>query len=110
MFKLIKWLFILAILAVIALAATGYKIGGKTVVEHFKSIVGAKAYDEGMKDMRSLVGEAIKAVGEAVSPEVTQDERKELENVIKKEMEGSKTQQQQVIEPPAAPTKTQGGK
>lgn len=88
MFKLIKWLIILAIVAIIVLWVTGYKIRGKTMSDYARGIVGAKAYDEGVKDMRSLVGEAIKAVGEAVSPEPTQDEKKELEDVIKKEMEG----------------------
>lgn len=87
MWKLIKWLVFIVIVAIIFLAVTGQKIGGKTVTDYIKGIVGAKTYDEGVKDMRSLVGEAVKAVGEAISPEPTADERKELENVIQKELQ-----------------------
>ena len=94
MWKLIKWLLLLAIVAIIVLAVTGYKIRGRTIQDYARGIVGARAYDEGVKDMRSLVGEAIKAVGEAVSPEPTQEEKKELEGVIKRELERQ----------PAAPT------
>lgn len=91
MFKLIRWLFFLAIVAIIVLVVTGYKIRGKTIQDYARGVVGAKTYDEGVKDMRSLVGEAIKAVGEAVSPEPTPDEKKELENVIQKELAGPQT-------------------
>jgi len=106
MWKLIKWLFLLAIIAIIALAVTDRKIGGKTIQEHFKAVLGANTYEEGVKDIRSLVGEAIKAVGEAVSPEATPEERKELENVIQKELQGSGTNPQQAQPAqPAAPVK-----
>jgi hypothetical protein len=105
MWKLIKWLFFLAIVAIVVLYVTGYKIGGKTINEYFKAVVGAKSYDEGVKDIRSLVGEAIKAVGEAVSPEVTPEERKELEDVIQKELQGSPQQAQPVPTQPGAPVK-----
>ena len=102
MWKLIKWLFFATIVAIVVLYVTGYKIGGKTINEYFKAVVGAKSYDEGLKDIRSLVGEAIKAVGEAVSPEVTPEERKELENVIQKELTTPQTQTQ-----PGQPAPTQ---
>ncbi len=87
MWKLIKWLFFLSVIALIVLWVSGYKIAGKNISEHVKGIIGAKTYHEGVKDIRSLVGEAIKAVGDAISPEVTPEEQKELENVIKKELE-----------------------
>lgn len=86
MWKLIKWLFFIAIIAFIVLWITDYKLNGKSVKDYVKDAVGEKTYDEGVKDIRSLVGEAIKAVGEAVSPEVTPEERKELEGVIQKEL------------------------
>jgi len=97
MFKAIKWLFFIVLIAIIVLWATGYKIRGKTVSDYARGIVGAKTYDEGMKDMRSLVGEAIKAVGEAVSPEPTKEEKEELEGVIQKELAGPQ------VETPAKP-------
>ncbi|MFH1874535.1 MAG: hypothetical protein ABH859_05045 [Pseudomonadota bacterium] len=89
MFKLIKWILILIILAIIVAAVTGYKIKGKTVTDHFRQIVGAQTFDEGLKDIRSLAGEAIKAAGDAISPnanEATEDEKKQLENIIKGEL------------------------
>jgi hypothetical protein len=86
MWKLIKWLFFIALIALIVLWITDYKIGGKSVKDYFKGVVGEKTYDEGVKDIRSLVGEAIKAVGDVVSPEVTPEEQKELEGVIQKEL------------------------
>ncbi len=107
MFKLIKWLIIIAIVAIIVLWVTGTKIRGKTMADYARGIVGAKTYDEGVKDMRSLVGEGIKAVGEAVSPEPTTDEKKELENVIKQEMQAPQAGAPQSGAPqPAAPAPT----
>lgn len=103
MWKLIKWLFFIAIIAFIVLWITDYKLDGKSVKDYVKDVVGEKTYDEGVKDMRSLVGEAIKAVGEAVSPEVTPEERKELEGVIQKELgKGAEPAPEQA---PAAPAK-----
>jgi FtsZ-interacting cell division protein ZipA len=107
MFKAIKWLIIILIVAIIVLWITGYKIRGKTMADYARGIVGAKTYDEGIKDIRSLAGEAIKAVGEAVSPEPTADEKKELEDVIKKEMETPQTAAPQATAPQAAPAKTE---
>lgn len=107
MLKAIKWLIIIALIVFIVLWATGYKVGGKTVSDYIKGVVGAKTYDESVKDMRSLVGEAIKAVGEAVSPEVTPEERKELEKVIKNELkQGSEGEPKQKT---LSPVKPQGG-
>ncbi|PIU58193.1 MAG: hypothetical protein COS89_01660 [Deltaproteobacteria bacterium CG07_land_8_20_14_0_80_38_7] len=87
MWKLIKWLFILGAILLIVAMVKGYKLGGKTVQEHVRGFIGAENYNDGVKDIRSLVGEAIKAVGDAVSPEVTEKEEQELKNVIKKELE-----------------------
>lgn len=101
MWKLIKWLVFIIIIAIVFLAVTGQKIGGKTVTDYIKGIVGAKTYDEGVKDMRSLVGEAVKAVGDAISPEPTVEEKKELENVIQKELQ---------TPPPAGEAKVEGAK
>ena len=124
MWTLIKWLVFIVIITLIFLAVTGQKIGGKTVTDYIKGIVGAKTYDEGVKDMRSLVGEAVKAVGDAISPEPTSAERKELENVIQKELqvppptEGAQTAKPEAQAPkgeakPATPVtgpKKEGGK
>lgn len=96
MWRLIKWTFTLVVVLFIVCWVKGYKIGGKTVPDYFRGIVGAKTFDEGIKDIRSLVGEAIKVVGDVITPEVTEDERKELEKLIKQEIkqEGQEPGQQ----------------
>ncbi|MFA4873934.1 MAG: hypothetical protein WC956_09460 [bacterium] len=89
MFKLIKWLIFLAIIGAVVLWFTGWKIRGKTLEEHAKPYLDTPMVKEGIRDIRSLVGEGLKAAGEAVSEDVTPDERKQLDDMVKKElMEG----------------------
>lgn len=87
MFKLIKWLIFLAIIGTGILWYTGTKVKGKTVKEHLAPILESKTIKEGMKDIRSIVGEGLKAAGEAISEDVTDKERKELDNLVKQELE-----------------------
>lgn len=86
MWRFIKWLFFLAVVAAIALAITGYKIGGKTIQEHMGPVLKSKLVQEGIRDIRSLVGEGLKAAGEAISEDITDSERKELEGLLHKEL------------------------
>ena len=86
MFKLIKYLILLAIIIVVFFAVTGRKFKGKTMGEHAKSIQQSKFYRETLKDVRTIVGEAMKAVGEAISEDVTDDDREALEKVLKEDM------------------------
>ena len=115
MFKLIKWLILIAIIGAIALWFTDVKVRGRTLKDRVQEFQKTQLYQEGMKDIRAIVGEALKALGEEVSGEVTDDERKELENVIKSNMdqggttsgapdgksipEGAKTWKQQTLKP-----------
>ena len=86
MWSLIKWLIFLSIVAIIALAITGYKIRGKTIEEHFEPVLKSEVVKEGIRDIRSLVGEGLKAAGEAISEDVTDDERKQLDRLVKEEL------------------------
>ena len=86
MWRLIKWLFFLAIIAGIVLAVTGYKIKGKTIQEHLAPVLKSRVVKEGVKDIRSIVGEGLKAAGEAISEDVTDSERNEFEGLIKQEL------------------------
>lgn len=89
MFRLIKWLVILAIIAGVVLWITGWKIRGKTIEETIRPFMQSKVVKEGIHDVRSIVGEGLKAAGEAISEDVTTDERKKLDELVKKElMEG----------------------
>ena len=42
---------------------------------------------EGIHDIRAILGEGLKAAGEAVSEDVTDDERKQLDDLVRKELE-----------------------
>lgn len=86
MWRLIKWVVLLAIIAGVALWITGYKVKGKTIQEHLKPILEDKALKESVRDIRSIVGEGLKAAGEAISEDVTEDEKKQLDDVLKKEL------------------------
>lgn len=90
MWKLIKWMFFLAVLAGIVLAVTGYKVRGKTIQEHLQPFLESKPIKEGIRDIRSLVGEGLKAAGEAISEDVTESERKQLDELVRKELEKGK--------------------
>lgn len=115
MFKLIKWLILIAIVGGVVLWFTDVQVRGRTLKDRVQEFQKTQLYQEGMKDLRAIVGEALKALGEEVSGEVTDDERKQLENVIKNAMdsegatnsgpqgktiqEGVKTWKQQTLKP-----------
>jgi hypothetical protein len=86
MWKLIKWLFFLAIIAAIIMMLTGEKIRGKTIEEHLQPIIGSKAFKEAVHDIRALVGEGLKTAGEVISEDVTEEERQQLTSVLKQEL------------------------
>lgn len=106
MWRIIKWIILLAIIGGVVLWFTGYKVAGKTIQEHLKPVLEKKIVKEGIHDIRQIVGEGLKAAGEAISEEVTDSERKQLDDLLKQEMmkgkpiEGSPGQQ---ALPPAAP-------
>jgi len=90
MWRLIKWLFLLAIIAIVVLWFTGWKVGGKTIQEHAKPVLENKMVKEGIKDIRSLLGEGLKAAGEAISEDVTDEEREQLDKVVREELKQGK--------------------
>lgn len=86
MWKLIKLLFLLAIVATLILWFADIKVRDRTLKERVEEFKKTELYQEGIKDIRSIVGESLKALGEEISGEVTDKERAELEKVIKQEM------------------------
>lgn len=90
MWRLIKWIVFLAIISGVALWITGYKVRGKTIQEHLKPVLEDKAVKESIRDLRSIVGEGLKAAGEAVSEDVTDNERKQLDEMVKNELMSGK--------------------
>ena len=79
MWKLIKWIFFLAVVLAIVLYFLDVKLGNKSFRQYVREIKGS----EEVKDIRSIVGEALKALGDQISGDVTDKERKELEDIIK---------------------------
>ena len=90
MWRLIKWLFFLAIVGALVMYFTGWKLGGKTIQEHLKPVLEKKVVKEGIKDVRSLLGEGLKAAGEAISEDVTDDEKKQLNDMVNEELKKGK--------------------
>lgn len=90
MWRLIKWVVFLSIVGVIVLWFTGWKIRGKTIQEYLKPYTESNLMKEGIKDIRSIVGESLKAAGEAISEDVTDSERKQLDTLLKQELKMGK--------------------
>lgn len=91
MWRLIKIIVYTVIIVGAVLTFTGYTIDGKTVPHYLQSLLSTKGMGEGVKDIRVLVGEAVKAVGAEISPqELTEEERKKLDDLVKQEMKEGK--------------------
>ena len=89
MFKLIKWLLIIAIVAVIAWQVSGKRVSGKRPSDYTKAFAQSKFYKETLRDVRTIVGESFKAVGSAISDDVTEADSEALKNIIKQDMKGN---------------------
>lgn len=107
MWRLIKWTFFLAIIAGVAMWFTGYKLRGKTIQEHLKPVLEDKAVKESLRDLRAIVGEGLKTAGEAISEDVTESEKKQLDDMVQKELMSGKPIEgapgQQALTPEARP-------
>lgn len=90
MLRIIKWTIILSIAAVLYMKFSDYKIAGKTIDERWDALTKNELVKEGVKDMRAILGEGLKAAGEAISEDVTEEERKELDSLVKKELMSGK--------------------
>jgi len=87
MWRLIKWLFFLAVAVGILLAITGHKIAGRTVQEHIRVLWRSEVAREGVRDIRALVGEGLKAAGEFIAEDVTEKEREQLNQLVREELD-----------------------
>lgn len=63
-----------------------YKVDGKPLYQTVKGFLSSGNYKEGVKDMRVFFGGLLKTMGEQIQEDVTEDERKQLDNMIQKEM------------------------
>ncbi|OGQ21590.1 MAG: hypothetical protein A3I05_03560 [Deltaproteobacteria bacterium RIFCSPLOWO2_02_FULL_44_10] len=87
MWRLFKFIFFSGLLILAALTILGHEIGGKTIPEHVRSFLSRDGMKENVKDIRVLVGEAIKAVGSEIEGEVTEAEQKAMEKLVKEALE-----------------------
>jgi len=90
MWKLLKLTVFIVVIAIVTMVATGYKVKGVPVLQFLQTLSERDDFKESIKDLRILVGESIKALGEEISVEVTKEERKELADAIKEELEEGK--------------------
>lgn len=90
--RLVKKLFFLAIFAALVFWAANYKVQGRPLYQVAKDIFRSGSFKEGMKDARMLVGGFLKSVGEEIQENVTEEDKKELDSLIKKKVrEGNGT-------------------
>ena len=93
MFGLIRKLIFLAILILVVMWYFKIPYHGKTVQDHYHDFMARENVQESIKDVRSLLGESVKAVGTEIAPpqeNVTDKEKQELENVLKQELKENK--------------------
>lgn len=93
MFSLLRKLIFLAILVIAVMWYFKIPFKGKTVQDHYHDFIAREDVQETIKDIRSLLGESVKAVGTEIAPpqeNVTDKEKQQLENVLKEEMKENK--------------------
>lgn len=106
MWKLIKWLILIGIIVGVILWFTDFRVGGKSLKERVEEFKQTPLYQDGIKDVRSIVGEALKALGEEISGEVTDDEREQLNNLIKENIGPEQKELRKVPETQSEDNKT----
>ena len=87
--RMLKRLVFFVIFVVALFWAANYKIHGKPLYEVAKGFLTSGGYKEGMKDLRSFLGGFLKTMGEQIQEDVTDDEKKQLDKVIKKQLDNS---------------------
>lgn len=84
LFKLVFWV----VLAVALFWVATCKVNGKPFYEVARGFFSSGGYKEGVKDLRIFLGGFLKAVGEQIQEEVSDEDRKKLENLIQQQMKG----------------------
>lgn len=87
MFSLLRKLIFLALIAAAVMWYFKIPFKGKTLPEYYHGFTDRQDIKEAVKDLRSLLGESIKAMGTEITPEhVTEEDKKELNEVLEKEI------------------------
>jgi len=76
-------LFFLVLVGISWLAKYPYQ--GKPVYQHVLGFLGSDLAQEGAKDIKVLVGDMLKTLGEEIQEDVKKEEQEALEKLLKKE-------------------------
>ncbi len=86
MFRLIKWLFISSIITLGIFYFSDSRFLGKTAKEHVQPFIKSHLFQEGVKDIRAIASEGLKAAGDLLAEEITDEEKKQLTKLLNKEL------------------------
>lgn len=84
LFRWLKKLIVLVLLAFGLVWAANYKMNGKPLYRVAVDFVASPDMREGWKDFKMLVGGMLKSLGEEIQEDVTEEDKKELEKMIQK--------------------------
>jgi len=79
----LKKLFFLALFVGLVWWAAHYKIQGKPLYKVAGGFIQSGNFKEGWKDIKLFVGGFLKTVGEQIQEDVTEEDRKKLDSMIK---------------------------
>ena len=84
--RFLKNILVLALIVFGVYWAANYKVDGKPFYQVVRGAFASGSYKEGVKDIRVFLGGFLKTMGEQIQEDVTEDERKQLDSMIQKEM------------------------
>ncbi len=90
-FRFIKNIVLLAMVVAATLYVANYKVGGKTVQEHVTEAYNSGLIAEGVKDLKTWVGDIFKTGQKVAKDNITEKDRAALENLIKNELKDNVT-------------------
>ena len=86
---LLRWaknLIILVLLIVGVWALMHYNYKGRPVKQHVQEFLKSEMYQEGIKDIRMLVGGFLETVGEEIQEDVREGDKKKLDRVVQEKI------------------------
>ena len=91
MLRGLKNLILLVVFGALIFWAANYKVQGRPLYKIAGGFIQSGNFKEGFKDMKMFVGGFLKSVGEEIQENVTKEDQKQLDNLIKeKAQQGAK--------------------
>jgi len=85
-FRFIKRLLFVVVIVVVTLYVAGYEYKGKTVQARFQEARKSGLISEGFKDIKTWILELFRVGNKVAKDQLTENDKKELEDVIKNEL------------------------